>query len=300
MNQPRRLRMGDTCSERPGLVFYANNGRFQKWVTPEKLQEIKARAKTPERKAWVKRNRMRPEVAAQRKVEYGKAKERGRQLSNERSTRYRRGEAHPSNPELVFWCYQIGLERWVPKSELAARRAVSNQANKAINRKRRQDPTLVEKDRERRRDYQARNRAKLSAYATRRRNENPNAKIASRFMSRVNDAMKCANVGQRARTAELLGCSIPDFRAHLERQFTDGMNWDRFLDAEIEIDHIIPLASFDLTDTAQQKMAFNFRNCRPLWEPDNRAKSDRIQIGDQVVLGRHLRKQNIIPFQVAA
>lgn len=70
----------------------------------------------------------------------------------------------------------------------------------------------------------------------------------------------------------LLGCSIPEFKAHIERQWTDGMCWMNYGRGGWEIDHIKPCASFDLTDPEQQKICFHYSNTRPLWGIQNRSK----------------------------
>lgn len=71
-----------------------------------------------------------------------------------------------------------------------------------------------------------------------------------------------------------LGCSIDDFKKHLELQFQPGMTWENH--GEWHIDHIIPLSSFDLTNNEQLKIACNYENLQPLWARDNIIKSDRI------------------------
>jgi hypothetical protein len=47
-------------------------------------------------------------------------------------------------------------------------------------------------------------------------------------------------------------------------------------DDKWNIDHIIPLSSFDLTNVEQQKIAFNYNNLQPLWQPENFKKSNNI------------------------
>lgn len=76
----------------------------------------------------------------------------------------------------------------------------------------------------------------------------------------------------RCRTAERLGYSIGELRAHLEGLFTDGMNWDQFNAGKIHIDHRRPLASFDLSDPEQVLSAWSLSNLQPLWARDNLSK----------------------------
>lgn len=85
------------------------------------------------------------------------------------------------------------------------------------------------------------------------------------------------HVGSKsARIRELLGCTVEEFRQHLEKQFRPGMTWANHSWEGWHIDHIRPLASFDLADPEQQKQAFHFSNMQPLWKAENLAKSDKV------------------------
>jgi hypothetical protein len=77
---------------------------------------------------------------------------------------------------------------------------------------------------------------------------------------------------------ELLGCSIFDLKIHLESQFKEGMSWENHGHGENcwHIDHILPCASFDLTDIEQQKKCFHYSNLQPLWQTENLSKSDKL------------------------
>jgi len=79
-------------------------------------------------------------------------------------------------------------------------------------------------------------------------------------------------------TTELLGCSIEEFKQHLESQFHKDprLNWEDYGPKGWHIDHIIPCASFDLSDPEQQKICFYYTNMQPLWWDLNIAKSDKI------------------------
>jgi hypothetical protein len=74
-----------------------------------------------------------------------------------------------------------------------------------------------------------------------------------------------------------LGCSIPDFRKYLESRFQPGMDWSNWDRKGWHIDHVRPLASFDLTDPEQLKKACHFTNLQPLWAVDNLRKSDNVE-----------------------
>lgn len=81
------------------------------------------------------------------------------------------------------------------------------------------------------------------------------------------------------RTVDFIGCSIDYIKIHLEKQFTTGMTWDNY--GKWHIDHIMPCASFDLTDPEQQKKCFHYSNLQPLWAVDNLRKSDKVLYNQQ-------------------
>ena len=69
-----------------------------------------------------------------------------------------------------------------------------------------------------------------------------------------------------------LGCTINELKAHLEAQFVQGMTWDNWAYDGWHIDHIKPLASFDLTDREQFLQACHYTNLQPLWAEENLSK----------------------------
>ena len=108
------------------------------------------------------------------------------------------------------------------------------------------------------------------------RAENPQVKMACCLRSRVLSAMKSSGARKASKTMELLGCSVQELKAHLESKFKPGMNWTNHTKDGWHIDHILPCASFDLTDPSQQRKCFHFTNLQPLWATDNRSKSARV------------------------
>lgn len=70
-----------------------------------------------------------------------------------------------------------------------------------------------------------------------------------------------------------LGCSVEELKLHLESKFQPGMNWDNH--GDWHIDHIKPLASFDLTKEDDLNLACHYTNLQPLWAIDNLIKKDK-------------------------
>ena len=72
---------------------------------------------------------------------------------------------------------------------------------------------------------------------------------------------------------------------YLESKFQPGMTWKNYGNPNGDhtncwhIDHIIPCASFDLSDPEQQVKCFHYTNLQPLWAKDNIRKKDKILVG---------------------
>lgn len=120
-------------------------------------------------------------------------------------------------------------------------------------------------------------KSKSKKYNTRyiklRKSIDMNFKIRIKLRNRLSRAI---NGGYKSGSAvKDLGCSIEKFKLWLEMYWTDGMNWDNYGKGGWVIDHVKPLASFDLSDRSQLLLACHFTNLQPLWELDNLQKSDK-------------------------
>ena len=102
----------------------------------------------------------------------------------------------------------------------------------------------------------------------------PIKQMVSRLRTRTGLAFRHRSLRKQNTTLALLGCSGHDLAAHLASQFETGMALENY--GEWEIDHIIPIASFDLSVAEQVQKCFHFSNLQPLWKRDNRDKSDRL------------------------
>jgi len=87
-------------------------------------------------------------------------------------------------------------------------------------------------------------------------------------------------------TIEYLGCSASHFFKWIEYNMDDRYNINEH-GKVWHIDHVIPLAQFDLTDEKEQLLAFNWRNTSPLEAKENLRKNKNI-IRTQII--EHLNK----------
>jgi len=143
-------------------------------------------------------------------------------------------------------------------------------------------------------EYRKANKAKAKTYmADYRKNKRDvllpkqrayqNGKLANdpiyKLKKRMRTRLYCALINQgaikSARSQELFGCTIPEMKVHLESQFTEGMSWENF-GSFWHVDHVSPLAAFDLTKPHIQKLAFHYSNCRPLEAAKNLQKGDTV------------------------
>ena len=131
------------------------------------------------------------------------------------------------------------------------------------------------KARERRRKNPEAASRKLRDYKRNRIKTDINFRLAHNLRNRLRHAIKNnQKVGSAVRD---LGCSVQELKEHLENQFTEGMSWDNYGLYGWHIDHITPLASFNLEDREQFLQAANYTNLQPLWAEDNLRKGDKCE-----------------------
>ena len=144
-----------------------------------------------------------------------------------------------------------------------------------------------EKERERHAKYRRENRDKCRASAKRSKEKNknsiraydreyykrPKAKLAITLRARTRAAIK--NKAKVGSAVADLGCTINFLYDYLEWHFTGDMDWSNH-GPVWHIDHIIPLASFDLEDREQFLKAPHYTNLQPLLVFDNLSKGCKI------------------------
>jgi hypothetical protein len=210
----------------------------------------------------------------------------------------KRGEAREDG--MVFWAYHYHCkdgEQWVTKDQYvlkteAGRKAAAERYKK--NPKRCKDITnkCHRKHRHKRRfafkkwyydnreEYLFRcsiknktpeARRRHCEYQKKRKMIDPLYRLRHSISTAISNALKRYGYRKKSRTAEILGCSMEEFKAHIESQFLDGMSWDNR--SLWHIDHIMPVS---MAKTEDELIRLNhYRNLRPMWAKDNLSKSDK-------------------------
>ncbi len=101
-----------------------------------------------------------------------------------------------------------------------------------------------------------------------------NFRLIDRMRKSVNRAIKHARINKNNSTFAYIGCSLIEFKAHIEAQFLPGMTWENHNKYGWHIDHIIPLCTAK-TEEDIYKLC-HYSNLQPLWAKDNLSKGSKI------------------------
>ena len=113
---------------------------------------------------------------------------------------------------------------------------------------------------------------KNAEYYRNRKANDPMFKLRYNIASRIINSMKGKGFSKNTKTAQLLGCSYQEFKAHLESQFTDGMTWEN--QGEWHLDHVIPCSA---ASNEEELIALqHYSNFQPMWGAENLSKSDTL------------------------
>lgn len=126
--------------------------------------------------------------------------------------------------------------------------------------------------------WDKRNPEKVRIIKRRYKYSNPDIMLRENLRARLVIALKYQSVKKRDRTMKLIGCSLDYFKKHISKKFKEGMTWENWGIKTWHIDHIIPLSKFNLSDSKQQKVAFNYTNMQPLWAKENLSKGNKIYV----------------------
>jgi len=146
------------------------------------------------------------------------------------------------------------------------------------------------------------NKANRAAYRARQYRTNDRYRLAKKLRNRHFMALKRATSKKSSSTSSLVGCTWAELVAHLEASRSDAA---RVPGALTHIDHIIPLAMYDLRSGAEQLKAFNWRNLRLVTREENLCKGKKLpppevlgELWDLMPSDRQLRQVHPLVDQV--
>ena len=109
----------------------------------------------------------------------------------------------------------------------------------------------------------------------RERRKTPKGNLSHRMGSAVRKSLIMGKQG--AKWESLVGYNVNDLKNHLEKQFTDKMTWEAFMNSEIHIDHKRPISSFKYVSIVDEQFiqCWSLDNLQPLWARDNILKRNK-------------------------
>lgn len=145
------------------------------------------------------------------------------------------------------------------------------------------------------RKYYENNKEKVRA-KWRRQGQNINRRVRNSLNSRIRESL--LNFGNKKDnvTRSYLGCSFNYLRKWIEFQFDNDMSWDNY--GQWHLDHVTPVATFDLSNDANIRDCFHWSNLRPCWATQNIQKGDKMMhrlIEKHRILSENYQKQYPLP-----
>lgn len=257
-----KLRRGDPHPTDPNQVFFQYNANATggiRWVTREALERHRSHgraynaARKEERKAYLKDYYKvnATEIKARSANWYANNKEQAAEVS--RAYRQKDPERHKAKKREYY--------RRTKGPETKAQRRAHYEANRQ---------SYLDRARAQKQDPEAKLRRNAREQA--RKKTDPLFHLATGARSRISTEVSKRGFTKNSKSAKVLGCDWPTYKAHLENQFTEGMSWEnRHL---WHIDHIIPLAS--ATSEKALVELLHFTNTQPLWGVENLRKATKM------------------------
>lgn len=223
---------------------------------------------------WVEKRKKYNKEYNEKNSEYIKEYSKQYSLKNQETIKEKRKEFNKNNREKLkeYACRY----RLIPgkKEEIYSQRKIYNQENRDIIRE-----YGIKWGKE--------NRDRLNKRSRIQYETNHNHRTRMLISSRIRSALD--GKSKPKGTIEILGCSIDEFKQHLESLFLPEMNWQNH--GEVwEIDHILPCASFDFTQEGNIEKCFHYTNHQPLFKTTEIAES----FGYTDQIGNRNKGKNII------
>jgi hypothetical protein len=144
------------------------------------------------------------------------------------------------------------------------------QRNRPIEKKRKANCSEKKKQREKQRRQDDDYKKNRSKYYKKKYREDEQFRIKKLLESRLRWLFEKDDITIKSKN--LIGCTIPNFKAHIESKFIGPMQWDNY--ATVWCLHfIIPFSQFDLSDPEQQRLCLHYTNIEPLSIRDSKGQA---------------------------
>ena len=211
------------------------------------------------------------------KVEISAKKKAYRNVNKEK-VRLQRKSSYEKNKEKINVYYKSWYESNIEQRKFYEKSYYLTNKSKRMSCGKKWRKNNEDKVKEYNKKYREENKNKLkiyrNSYVKKRTNDDVQFKLSRNLRNRLNNALK--NNQKVGSAVNDLGCTIEELKQYLESKFQPGMTWDNWNKNGWHIDHIKPLASFDLTDRKQLLEVCHYTNLQPLWAKDNIIKGDNI------------------------
>jgi hypothetical protein len=106
------------------------------------------------------------------------------------------------------------------------------------------------------------------------KNEDNFKQIYQSACARIRKTIKKYNLDIKFSYDDMLGCNREEFKNYIINNLNDNMKIDNF--GEWEMDHVIPISSFNFEIIEEIKTCFNYKNIKPMWKIENKQKYNKI------------------------
>ena len=198
------------------------------------------------------------EIVLQTVADGKAARKRAYRIANQEKARVRRQQYRKENRQLVLERERLQHQANKAKRNAASKTYYANNKGKLL--------AMCEEWRKNNREAW---NAYMRVYVANRKANDPSFRIRINLRSRVHGAIH--RDFRKVSAIRDLGCSIDEFKSYIEAHWSPGMTWENWGNGNgcWSLDHIRPLASFDLTDREQFLAACHYTNYQPLWATDN-------------------------------
>jgi len=129
-------------------------------------------------------------------------------------------------------------------------------------------------------EYSKNNRRKINAtrkiYKREVLEKDPIWNLKLRYSSRIRKYLKLIGMEKDFKSKDILGCSMQEFKKHIEDNFVEGMNWENR--SLWHLDHTIPIS---IAKTEEElKILSHYKNIIPMWSSENIIKSNKFDSGN--------------------